>query len=220
MTRRGKGSQRGPCDPRARPGRAPERARTRSPPSNGLPKTQEDPGPVLRGRAAPPRPSLPTPINEPPGRCHEGARAAGLGGDRPEGGGLRGAAAPQPRDSRGKREPGIGQETRLAVLGRGRRPRGRGEAEPGPADWTRGRAAVTWVMESPKSRTRGQTRGLPLATASHSAMMPTAGRRGHAGYPGGADSGGAGPGWTPGRGELPGMGRAGGGGACAVRSLR
>ena len=50
-------------------------------------------------------------------------------------------------------------------------------------------------------------------------MMQTAGRRGHAGYPGGADSGEAGPGGTPGRGELPLMGRAGGGGACAVRSL-
>ena len=148
------------------------------------------------------------------GSCHEGAHAAGLQG----GGGLRGEAAPQPRDSRGKCEPGLGQEARPAVLGRGR-----GEAkggEPGSADWTRGRAAVTWVMESPKSRTRGQKRGLPLATASHNAMMPTAGRRGHAGYPGGADSGGAGPGRTPGRGEQPGMGQVGGRGACAVRSLR
>ena len=93
MTRRGKGSQRGPCDPRARPGRAPERARTRSHPSNGLPKTQEDPGPVLRGRAAPRgrhSPSRETSHRRGvtkgpalPGSEANGLGAAGCGGRRP-----------------------------------------------------------------------------------------------------------------------------------------
>ena len=208
MTRREKGSHRGPCDPRARPGRGPQAKRA--------PQDSRRPGSCTARPRRTPTPSLPTPRNEPPARCHEEAHAAGLAGDWPGGG------RPRPRNlgtvggngSQGSaKKPGPRFSAGTAGPGRG------GEAEPGSADWTRGRAAVTWVMESPKSRTRGQSRGLPLATASLSAMMDTAGRRGHAGYPGGADSGEAGPGGTHGRGKLPLMGREGGGGACAVRSL-
>ena len=70
-----------------------------------------------------------------------------------------GGGSPQPRDSLGKRETGIGQETRPVVLGLGRRPRQREEAKPGSTDWTRGWAAVTWVMESPKSRPEARAKG-------------------------------------------------------------
>lgn len=72
-------------------------------------------------------------------------------------------------------------------------------AQPGSADWT-GRSDCTWVMESPKSSTRGQDPELPRATASHSAIAPAAEGRGQAGYPAGANGGGAGPYRISGRG--------------------
>lgn len=70
-------------------------------------------------------------------------------------------------------------------------------AEPGSAEWT-APSGGTWVVESPKNNTRGQSRELPHTTASHRAIIPVAGRRGHAGYPGEATSRGRGKAGYPG----------------------
>ena len=123
MMRREKGSHRGPCDPRARPGRAPQAKRA--------PQDSRRPGSCTARPRRTPTPSLPTPRNEPPARCHEEAHAAGLVGDWPGGGGLRprnlgtvggngsqgSAKKPGPRFSAGTAGPGRGGEARAGVCG-------------------------------------------------------------------------------------------------------
>lgn len=92
---------------------------------------------------------------------------------------------PGPRPSGGRR--------------RGRPRPGFVRAEPGSVDST-GLSGGTWVMESPKSNTRGQTRELPHPTVSHSAITLTAERRSRPDIRAGRTA--------RGRGERPGAGRA------------